>query len=71
MADLARQIAEAFEQEQRANHIAVERNELPLSYESMSPQWLTKVLCADTPGVEVSAFELGPVDSGSSNRRAV
>ncbi|MET0988581.1 MAG: phosphotransferase [Steroidobacteraceae bacterium] len=71
MADLAQQITTAFEQEQRANRTATTRDELPLSFESMTPQWLTQVLCANQPKVNVTSFELGPVDSGSTNRRAV
>lgn len=45
--------------------------DLPLSYEAITAEWLTDALCKDHPGAVVSSFTLGPVDSGSSNRRKI
>jgi hypothetical protein len=50
---------------------AVEAGDIPLSFESVTPTWLTNVLCAGTPGAEVLAFSLDPPDDGSSNRRRI
>ena len=45
--------------------------EVPPSADSVTPAWLTAVLCADAPGLEVSAVELGRRSSGTSSRAAL
>lgn len=65
------QITAAFNRDQlRANRpLAVD--ELPLSFESITNEWLTNALCANAPGAEVVGFSLGERDTGSSNRRRI
>lgn len=46
-------------------------SELPLSYEAITEEWLTDALCSAAPGAMVTGFQLGPVDSGSSDRRKI
>jgi Phosphotransferase enzyme family len=46
-------------------------NNLPLSYDALTTDWLTDALCKSHPGAKVASFALGPVDSGSANRRKI
>lgn len=46
-------------------------DQVPTSYEAITAEWLTDVLCRGAPGARVVSFELGPVDDGSSNRRRI
>ena len=43
---------------------------VPLSAESLTPEWLTQTLCKDHPGAQVNSVSLGVESSGSTNRRA-
>ena len=46
-------------------------SDLPLSYDAITTEWLTDALCYAHPGSKVTSFGLGPVDTGSSNRRKI
>jgi hypothetical protein len=46
-------------------------DELPMSYEEITPAWLTAVLARDTPGAEVVSHRLGATDEGTSSRRGI
>lgn len=69
MSHLISDIQAAFEQDQRYPKKAVSASDLPLSFESITDEWLTAVLCANIEGAKVTGHQLGPVDTGSSNRR--
>jgi thiamine kinase-like enzyme len=71
MQDLSAQIRELYQQEQAANKAPVTEQDIPLSYEAITSEWLTNVLCKATPGAKVESFELSPPDNGSSNRRKI
>jgi len=45
--------------------------DLPLSYEEITPAWLTAVLAGGTPGAEVISHRLGEEDEGTSSRRHI
>lgn len=60
-----------FEQERRTRRIPVGIEDLPFTYEDITPPWLTAVLARATPDARVLGFELGPVDNGTSNRRRI
>lgn len=68
---IAKKLQVLYEQEQSEARVPLEASDLPLSYEAFNSQWLTNVLCADTPGAKVVSFELGAPDEGSSNRRSL
>lgn len=70
MSDLMRQITEAFEQE-KASGAGPFVNNLPLSYELITPEWMTSVLCKGHTEAKVLSMRLGPEDSGSANRRKI
>jgi thiamine kinase-like enzyme len=64
-------IRRAYEEEVRANKTPRTADDLLLSYESITPEWLTAILCARTPGAHVISFALGPADEGTSSRRRI
>jgi len=65
-------IQAAFAAEEGCRHAPVYKaHELPLSYEAITNDWLTDTLCAQHPSAQVISHHLGPVDSGSSNRRKI
>ena len=68
MADVIRA---AYEAEQKNPKPAVCRDDIPLSYELITPQWLTEIVCARLPGVKVVSFRLDAPDEGNTNRRRV
>jgi len=72
MTALAEQIQAAYQRDQlNLERKAVSRSDIPLSYESITNEWLTEVLCSNTPGAVVQSHSLGPKDDGSSNRRKI
>lgn len=68
---LADRIDAAFAAEQAAQPVARTRHEIPRSYEAITDEWLTTVLCRDTPGAAVVGHRLGPPDDGTNNRRRI
>jgi hypothetical protein len=64
-------ITAAYERDQKRDAAAIAGTDLPLSYESITSQWLTRVLCKAVPDAQVASFSLGPPDDGSSNRRTI
>ena len=65
------QIRARYEEEERANRIPRLASDLPHRYESITPEWLTAVLCTRHPGANVTSFRLGPRDEGTSSRRRI
>lgn len=64
------QVAYLAEEGRRHDKVTSTRD-LPLSYEALTAEWLTDALGSAHPGAQVTHFELGPVDSGSANRRKI
>ncbi|MCB5945628.1 phosphotransferase [Acidocella sp. KAb 2-4] len=71
MTTIVERIKAAYENDQVSNRIAQTADELPISFETVTDEWLTAVLCARTPGAKVLSHTLGPKDNGSSNRRKI
>lgn len=46
-------------------------SQVPTTYEAITPEWMTAVLCADTPGARVERVTLDKADDGTSNRRRI
>ena len=65
------QIKQRFQAEQTSPVTPMTKADMPLNYESITPQWLTDVLANGVPGAEVESHELGPHDDGTSNRRKI
>ncbi len=45
--------------------------DVPVSAQTITPEWLTAVLCRDTPGAEALGFETSDGSSGTSTRLAI
>ena len=65
------EIKQRFEAEQRSPIIPRRASDMPPTYESITPAWLTAVLGTGTPDAQVLAHTLGPRDDGTSNRRRI
>lgn len=60
-----------YEEELRLHPVPLMLDDIPISFEAITPQWLSLVLCADTPGAKVTGLTLGSSDEGTSNRRRI
>lgn len=60
-----------YDAEFAANRPPITAQDVPLSYEDITSDWLTATLCADTPGAAVVSHKLGAVDDGTTNRRRI
>lgn len=65
------QINEAYEREHAAAKPALTADELPLSYEAVTDEWLTDILCRDVAGAKVVSHRLDVTDDGTNNRRRI
>ena len=65
------QIREAYEQERAQARPVREAHEIPFSYELITPEWLTAVLCGGVAGAKVVSLRLDSADDGNSNRRRI
>ncbi len=70
-ADKFERIKEIFAREQVEKPLAVKYGDIPVSYDAITPEWMTAILCRDTPGAEVTEVMLGDPDTGTSNRRRI
>jgi hypothetical protein len=61
----------AAEVDRAADRTMKAASELPMSYEEITPAWLTAVLAGDRTGAEVVSHRLGDVDEGTSSRRRI
>ena len=61
----------AYELEQKNSAPPKEAGDLPLSYEAITDEWLTNVICRNTPNAEVKSHRLGPADEGNTSRRTI
>jgi thiamine kinase-like enzyme len=68
---LADQINAAFAAEQANPLIARTRDDIPRTYEAISDEWLTAVLCSNVPGGLVTDHHLDAPDDGTNNRRRI
>ena len=71
MSDVIQRIHDLHREEHRHKRRPVVASDLPISYEAITTEWLTSVLCPEVPQARVESMSLGPVDNGSSNRRKI
>jgi hypothetical protein len=70
MATMVDQIKQRYAAEQAGDIVLATRaDQVPATYEAMTSEWLTAVVCRDVPGAEVTGFSFDARDDGSSNRR--
>lgn len=67
--DKIERIKAAYERDMREQPKATKLGDIPISYEAITPEWMTANLCRDVPGAAVTEIILGEPDSGTSNRR--
>ena len=68
---LVDQITRLYEIDQKSGAPAVEPGDIPIHYESITPQWLTHILCPNLPDARVVAYRLDEKDDGTANRRRI
>lgn len=66
----AQQIVDVFEHEEH-NAKVTQASQVPPSYDSITAEWLTDVLCKNVPGARVVSHRLDVRDDGSANRRRI
>src|SRR5882724_6593117 len=64
-------ITRQFENELRNRRPLVSTEVLPISYEEISPAWMTRALGKHFPGARVVGCRLGETDEGTSSRRRI
>ncbi len=69
MTELAATITRIYQEDLASGRKAIALGDVPITYESITPEWLTQILCRDVPGAAVVSFEQGERNDGSSNRR--
>lgn len=70
MNDVTTKIIEIYGSEEHHAKVT-SASQVPTSYESITPEWLTDVLCKDVAGAKVAALRLDAPDDGSTNRRRI
>jgi hypothetical protein len=71
MQDLLDRITRHHDAEVAEGRKAMVTSDIPISYGSITPEWLTAIVCRDTPGAMVTDRRLGGDDDGTSNRRRI
>ncbi|MET0988094.1 MAG: phosphotransferase [Steroidobacteraceae bacterium] len=71
MAMTIEQLTAAYEEEQRNQRPPLSIDDVPLTYEAITPEWLTAVLCREHPDARVLHHQLDVPDDGNSNRRRI
>lgn len=71
MVSLPDEIRAIYAQEEASTLRPTTLQDVPHSYERITPEWMSAVLCRDAPGAQVSAVRLGESSHGSSNRQRI
>lgn len=71
MSDVADRIRVLHERDRRSGAVARELEDIPVSFEAITDEWLTAVLCRAVPGAAVTDHSLDVADDGTNNRRRI
>lgn len=71
MSNVIEQIKAAYAQEQQNPSPPRKAGDLPLSYEAISDEWLSNVICQNHPGAKVISHRLDVADEGNTSRRRI
>lgn len=71
METLSEQITREYEYDQRRNLKAIHPDDIPISYEAITDEWLTHILCQDHLDARVTHHRLDVEDDGNTNRRRI
>jgi hypothetical protein len=69
--DVIAQLTAAFEKERDNNRPPRTAEDVPFTYEAITDEWLTCILCARHPGAKVIRHRLDVPDDGNSSRRRI
>lgn len=64
-------LKEAYAEEKRTAKPPKTIDDIPFRYEDVNETWLEAVIAKDVPGAKLESFQLGPADSGTSDRRHI
>lgn len=64
-------LKEAYAEEKRTAKPPKSIDDIPFCYEDVNTAWLEAVIAKDAPGAKLESFQLGPADSGTSDRRHI
>ncbi len=67
----AQAIRRAYEADQKQVRLVTRAGQVPSTYEAITVEWLTDILCRDLPDARVKGLRLDARDDGSSNRRRI
>ena len=71
MANLVEELTAAYEQEKLNHHAPITAEDVPFTFEDISAEWLTTVICGKHPGAKVLSHRLDSPDEGTTNRRRI
>ena len=71
VAEMFERVKTLYQEELEAQKVVTNRKEIPISYELISDEWLTDILCSGYAGAEVVGHELDTPDEGVTNRRRI
>ena len=71
MTELKARIGAAYALAEKAAIPLRHAEQVPLHYADITAEWMTDILCRDTPGAAVVAVRLGHASDGSSNRQRI
>ncbi|KAF9891525.1 hypothetical protein FE257_003992 [Aspergillus nanangensis] len=69
--DIVQAIRQTFEDEQINPPVPRKLGDIPISYDSITTEWLTDTLNPGSTGTVVKRHTLGPKDNGTANRRRI
>lgn len=64
-------LTQLYEADQASGKLARTPDDIPISYEAITDEWLDAIFCHGTPGAKVTGHSLGPTDNGTSSRRMI
>ncbi len=71
MTNLVEELTAAFEQERQNHRPPVTADDVPFTFDEITPDWLTTVICGKYPGTRVVSHRLDKPDDGTTNRRRI
>jgi hypothetical protein len=71
MTEFIKSVTAAYEKERQNNLPPRTADDIPFTYEAITDEWLTNILCGGHSGAKVVAHRLDVVDNGNSNRRRI
>ncbi len=71
MNDFLSKVTRIYEAEQALGAKVTRADQVPPTYDAITADWLSAVICKDQPGAEVTSFSFDKEDDGTSNRRRI